>query len=479
MPTAKSIKRYGEIDLITLVGNISKYESFDFDEELHAIRESTYDDYLKKISHDYYKFSRASDFRALIIHEQTHYLDLTASLWGVEYNLRKIRAIEKTTIERVAVFKLNYSELQCIHNNYTVQFEKYNYKDVQTFKHEYEYSEKFGVLLFIVLIEKNGRKTKIPLTMLSLFEGHAYSNEELIKIKDIQLINCKDVKEKYIKYITSAYDEYLNDPNNHEYNILIVLATIHMEKFGLNRKQILSFISAISGFSLNISSMHLSILANRIFEYINSELKYCIKADLCRNQLKHFLAFYTILRSFEYINHPGNESIKKELISLLKYHPLTFVNVVWNGITRGKLCEYKSFENSDIKVHLNRFQNDSYVVTREIFNHSMENYCKFKEDGYVVNDLNFYHLIDMFRDYNDFDIKPENSIIYFNKRVDIDVVHYFNEGDEYIKLSNLVESEVFKSTQKFHLDLKSAIAMHMNTLFQVASNPDIRAILHI
>ncbi len=201
MPTAKSIKRYGEIDLITLVGNISKYESFDFDEELRAIRESTYDDYLKKISHDSYKFARASDFRALIIHEQTHYLDLTASLWGVEYNLRKIRAVENTTTERVSVFKLNYSELQCIHNNYTVKFEKFNYKDVHTFKHEYEYSEKFGVLLFIVLIEKNGKQKKIPLTMLSLFEGHAYSNEELIKIKDIQLINCKDVRNKYIKYI--------------------------------------------------------------------------------------------------------------------------------------------------------------------------------------------------------------------------------------------------------------------------------------
>ncbi len=75
----------------------------------------------------------------------------------------------------------------------------------------------------------------------------------------------------------------MSDPNNHEYNILIVLATIHMEKFGLNRKQILKFISAISGFSLNISSIQLSILANRVFEYINSELKYYIKADLCRN----------------------------------------------------------------------------------------------------------------------------------------------------------------------------------------------------
>lgn len=185
------------------------------------------------------------------------------------------------------------------------------------------------------------------------------------------------------------------------------------------------------------------------------------------------------MRSFEYINHPNNKSIKKELISLLKNQPLTFINIVWNGLSGSELSKCKSLENFDIGIHLKRFKNDYYLTTQEIFNHSMGNFCKFKEDGYVINDLYFYHLIDMFRDYNDFDIKPENSIIYFNKRVDIDVMNYFNEDDEYIKLSNLVENDVFKSTQKFHLDLKSAIAMHMNTLSQVATNPDARAILHL
>lgn len=49
MPTAKSVKNFGEIDLITFVGNIFKYESFDFDDELLAIRSGNYDEYLKKL----------------------------------------------------------------------------------------------------------------------------------------------------------------------------------------------------------------------------------------------------------------------------------------------------------------------------------------------------------------------------------------------------------------------------------------------
>ena len=54
--------------------------------------------------------------------------------------------------------------------------------------------------------------------MLSLFEGHAFSNEELRKINDIKIITNKDVKNKFINLIESEYYSYLNDPNNHEYN---------------------------------------------------------------------------------------------------------------------------------------------------------------------------------------------------------------------------------------------------------------------
>ena len=158
MPTAKSVKNFGEIDLITFVGNIFKYESFDFDDELLAIRSGNYDEYLKKISGNFYSFLRASDFRALIIHEQTHFLDLVASLWGIEYNLRKIRVLDEISESRVSVFKLNYSELQCIHNEHQINLNNFSYKSVETFKHEYEYSDKFGVLLFIVLIDQKGKQ---------------------------------------------------------------------------------------------------------------------------------------------------------------------------------------------------------------------------------------------------------------------------------------------------------------------------------
>lgn len=157
MPTAKSVKNFGEIDLITFVGNIFKYESFDFDDELLAIRRGNYDEYLTKISGNFYSFLRASDFRALIIHEQTHFLDLVASLWGIEYNLRKIRVLDEISENRVSVFKLNYSELQCIHNEHQINLNNFSYKIVETFKHEYDYSEKFGVLLFIVLIDQKGK----------------------------------------------------------------------------------------------------------------------------------------------------------------------------------------------------------------------------------------------------------------------------------------------------------------------------------
>ncbi|WP_162899348.1 hypothetical protein [Acinetobacter pittii] len=230
MPTAKSVRKDGEIDLITFVGNIFKYDEFDFDRELEAISSSNYDKYLGEISDNYYSFMRASDFRALIVHEQTHFLDLTATLWGIEYNLRKIRVLDEITTERVEVFKLNYSELQCMHNEYNISFENFSYKDIKSFKHIYEYSEKFGVLLFIVLIDKNDIQKKVPVTMLSLFEGHAFSNEELRRVNDIRIITNREVRSKFIDFIEREYYSYLNDINNHEYNILLILSTALLHK---------------------------------------------------------------------------------------------------------------------------------------------------------------------------------------------------------------------------------------------------------
>lgn len=390
MPTAKSVKNFGEIDLITFVGNIFKYESFDFDDELLAIRSGNYDEYLKKISGNFYSFLRASDFRALIIHEQTHFLDLVASLWGIEYNLRKIRVLDEISESRVSVFKLNYSELQCIHKEHQINLNNFSYKSVETFKHEYEYSDKFGVLLFIVLIDQKGKQSRIPITMLSLFEGHAFSNEELRRINDIKIITNKDVKNKFINLIESEYYSYLNDPNNHEYNILIMLATIHMEKLGLNKKEILQFFSAVAGFTFNLYSSGISILANRVFEFINSELKYCVKADLCRNQLRHILAFHTILRSYEYINHPYNRNKKKELIGLIKISPLTFINIMWNGYSGGALREYEILGEIERPSLIGNFNDFDYKRTKEIFSKSIENSIQFHSDGYILNHLEDY-----------------------------------------------------------------------------------------
>ena len=115
---------------------------------------------------------------------------------------------------------------------------------METFKHEYEYSEKFGVLLFIVLIDQKGKQSRIPITMLSLFEGHAFSNEELRKINDIKIITNKDVKNKFINLIESEYYSCLNDPNNHEYNILLPETDELFEKWFRAKKY---FIEAFGG----------------------------------------------------------------------------------------------------------------------------------------------------------------------------------------------------------------------------------------
>lgn len=472
MPTAKSVRKDGEIDLITFVGNIFKYDEFDFDRELEAISSSNYDKYLGEIGDNYYSFMRASDFRALIVHEQTHFLDLTATLWGIEYNLRKIRVLDEITTERVEVFKLNYSELQCMHNEYNISFENFSYKDIKSFKHIYEYSEKFGVLLFIVLIDKNDIQKKVPVTILSLFEGHAFSNEELRRVNDIRIITNREVRSKFIDFIEREYYSYLNDINNHEYNILLILSTIHMERLGLKRKEILAFFSAVAGFTFNLYSAGISILANKIFEYIDSELKYCVKADLCRNQLRHILAFHTILRSYEFINHPYNRRRRRDLIDMIKTRPLSFVFNMWDEISGGELKKHQYLGEIEMPIYLKFFDEYNYSATKKIFKRSSENSNKFKNSGYILHNLDDYYLLDMYRDYINYDIKPKNKIINFSKSIDINIEEYFEEDEEHLLLSCLVENETFKNATKFHLDLKGAIELDLINRMQAISNPD-------
>ncbi|EHU1525364.1 hypothetical protein A1E70_RS02385 [Acinetobacter baumannii] len=178
------------------------------------------------------------------------------------------------------------------------------------------------------------------------------------------------------------------------------------------------------------------------------------------------------MRSYEYINHPYNRNKKKELIGLIKISPLTFINIMWNGYSGGDLREYEILGGIERPSLIGNFNDFDYKRTKEIFSKSIENSIQFHSDGYILNNLEDYYLLDMYRDYENFDVKPENQIIKFNKRIEINIEEYFEQDEEHELLSQIVDNEIFKTTTKFHLDLQSAIDLEIRNKVQAQLDPN-------
>lgn len=78
----------------------------------------------------------------------------------------------------------------------------------------------------------------------------------------------------------------------------------------------------------------------------------------------------------------------------------------------------------------------------------------------------------MYRDYENFDVKLENQIIKFNKRIEINIEEFFEQDEEHELLSQIVDNEIFKTTTKFHLDLQSAIDLEIRNKVQAQLDPN-------
>ncbi|HAV3168866.1 TPA: hypothetical protein JH957_001673 [Acinetobacter baumannii] len=145
---------------------------------------------------------------------------------------------------------------------------------------------------------------------------------------------------------------------------------------------------------------------------------------------------------------------------------------MWDKISGEELNKYRFLDEIEMPMYLKMFDEYNYDKTKEVFKRSAENSKKFKNNNYVLHNLDDYYLLDMYRDYLKYDIKPENRIIRFSKSIDINIEEYFEEDEEHLLLSCLVDDEVFKKTNKFHLDLEGAINLDLESRKQALLNPD-------
>lgn len=270
------------------------------------------------------------DLRALLMHEVTHFLDMTTTLWGLEYTCRKSRVLRQISQQEeynreLDVFKLNTAEIEVHHA--LLMRDEISLKNC-TVTHTISINEDFGPVL-TVSYHRNGKEChRIPISMLTVFEGHATANETIRKIKDLgrlSRIECRIATD----LMHEEFNNHLNDPSLTEYTCLLYLIRVHFEE-ELTLLEMLTLFSEIVRFTLNLSSIDMSRLANKI-GFAPTKAGATLAQDMRRGASRQIICFKTILFLYGWVK-TAKANIQIKRLEMLRNQPKTAIYRCWEAL---------------------------------------------------------------------------------------------------------------------------------------------------
>lgn len=379
----------------------------------------------------------------LVVHELTHYLDLTTTVWGVEFLIRRdiaLASISKEGSEAVNVSMLNVSEIlmhkELVKIHRTVRLE--NIK----LKHAVVYNAKYGAIIIVHLFKHGDFVAEVSLSMLSLLEANAVAHEMIAEMKWISKV-CGGLSNYHEQRIASRLDEIIKDPNRLEYNILHMLIKVHFPNISLISR--LAFSIAIFDFSLNISGMDMSSLANLLVRTIeNQKVGDALCNDLCRGMSRHIVAFKMVLLIYQYTEEAGLSV--EELATIISENPLGLIVAALSHFGR-ELPSYSDawFSFSDLEYNVGirhlrsrkgKFEPKGHISSM------LKNRALRRSSKYIADNLKRYKLPDLLLD------DEARFKMPTRQRYNI-IKHWDDMYDECLMLNKLVKSpDVLK---KFHL----------------------------
>lgn len=428
----------GHLDFITSLIELSEYS-----EKESGIIE-------KILNEDIQSMTFGSQFEeniiSLIYHEITHFLDMTTTLWGLEYNARKILFIKNQILttqrmDALDVFKLNVSEIE-IHKDLIKQYvtnRKINLYACEL-KHHLIYHKDYGSLVMVDFFENASLALSVPFSMLSVLEANAISTEYLIRIK-CALNQNKPQRTISLKLIEEDFNLLLNNDGLSEYNLILILLKKHFPFLKLN--ELLIFAKILIRYVLNISSMEISLISVLIkHTIVNQFIGNAIIKDMQRGMSRHLVLFKFIFMIYEYMK--PNNAFKLNKQHDLKYNPRVFLKNFINEYIGHYL---KTFEvaitrEGEEQVYLDTLEESKHILdssiilescrtNRDLLKHKLESECNVKDLKLLnifLNDLTA--------------LKLPNSI-------NIDIEKYF---DDNLSLINTIEKSFRESNMvKFHI----------------------------
>ncbi len=192
------------------------------------------------------------EFYKTYIHESVHFIDSTASLWGMEYTCRLYNCFNSNNSQySIDVFLLNDSEIE--QHSHSLEAHIPTPMEYRTIRSILSYTPKYGAHILFKYYNNEGKGwyevNSTPLTMLALLEGHAYSQELLTAISIYKARN----DHMSISLLKQDHQKMLKDKTLCEYTCILSFTEQLFE--GCTFEEQLIIVTFVSQFALDLPAL--------------------------------------------------------------------------------------------------------------------------------------------------------------------------------------------------------------------------------
>jgi len=285
---------------------------------------------------------RDAEFRALLKHEVTHFLDATTTAWGRQFAFRKLRFLDlllQGNSEVAAareVFSLESGELE-LHSS-LVRPGNTPPAYCETIQNNLVHSSQFGVCLLLHYLKGSTIEHTVPVSVLSLLEANATASEFL------SLLQCANEqpdtvdRRLSIEDIHRRFDNLLNDRGRLEYAALLHVTRVHFSDFELH--DLLVLVAGLARFALDLTDMELAMLANPIEDsFRNKALGRALAMELRRGSQRQLVFFKSVLFLYGWLKQL-NSSKRETCLEVVRTTPEVAIRRMWSEAFNMQIDDY-------------------------------------------------------------------------------------------------------------------------------------------
>jgi len=389
--------------LITFSGNLHLSQ-----EELNNIYNFYHLDNISKDNYEDFKVSGKIDVLTTLIHEVTHFIDITLSTWGGYLTFEKFGALEhKLELEKKPAdshtiaayenscqrFEIRFKQIEYIHEKYSERCQSDNENlENGIFQHFITYEYDFGPLVYFRSVFDN-QKLDTVLSMLAILEANAVCTEILAKHSIINKINDEVYKKIELITVDKEYKKGILNPLYIEYNIYLVLLMKIFDGFSVF--EIAKLCKFLINYILNLMPNQVSYFSEFLFNKGEKKLeKISLKREMQRGEASYYLLLRIIIKIDECINSGIYDVNFFKDISEVNIHQ--FMNNVFDADFK-KESDFIFYQflrdNADLGniMKNNDFINllDDLVFNQKIYNYDFNNIEKildFRLPNFYVED---------------------------------------------------------------------------------------------